>query len=319
MCASTLVTGHDVSFWHPTPRNVADKKAPGRGADFLVDLHIYTETCFYIRTGEERGDMVARNIMVIKIGGSVTDRLHSSFFSACVSLLERGWQLIIVHGGGPWINRWLEKAGITPRFVDGLRVTDADTLEVVEMVLAGSMNKHLVTQFEQAGARAIGISGVDGELIRVKQRDPALGYVGEVTEINPGILQGLLEQGWVPVVASLGVDATGQHYNINADHAAGAIAQALKAHTLALVTDVPGIWKVENGEKRVLRYVTPEQIDDMISDGTIAGGMIPKVTAGMQCLSGDVERVMIVDGRASQEWKDGKQAVFSGTSIVREW
>jgi acetylglutamate kinase len=123
----------------------------------------------------------------------------------------------------------------------------------------------------------------------------------------------------LPVVASLGVDATGQHYNVNADHAAGAIAQALKAHTLAMVTDVPGIWKVDNGEKRVLRRVTPEQIDELIADGTIAGGMIPKVTAGMRCLSGEVERVMIVDGRAPQEWKDGTQAVFAGTSIVREW
>jgi acetylglutamate kinase len=261
--------------------------------------------------------MVTRNIMVIKIGGSVMDLLHPSFFSTCVSLLERGWQPVIVHGGGPWINRWLEKTGIAPRFVDGLRVTDADTLEVVEMVLAGVINKHLVSQFTQAGARAIGISGIDGELIRVKQRDPSLGYVGDVTEVNPIMLQGLLDQGWLPVVASLGVDATGQHYNVNADHAAGAIAQALKAHTLALVTDVPGIWKVENGEKRVLRHVTPEQIDDMIADGTIAGGMIPKVTAGMRCLGGEVERVMIVDGRAPQKWKDGKQAVFAGTSIVK--
>jgi acetylglutamate kinase len=254
--------------------------------------------------------------MVIKVGGSVTDQLHPSFFTTCVSLLKRGWQLVIVHGGGPWINRWLDKVGIPPRFVDGLRVTDTVTLEVVEMVLAGAMNKHLVSRFTQAGAQAIGLSGIDGELIRVKQRDPSLGYVGDVTEVNPSILRGLLDQGWLPVVASLGVDVGGQHYNVNADYAAAAIAQALKAHTLALVTDVPGIW---NGEKRVLRQVTPDQIDDMIADGTIAGGMIPKVTAGLRCLGSEVERVMIIDGRAPQDWEDDKQAVSAGTSIVREW
>jgi acetylglutamate kinase len=257
-------------------------------------------------------------IVVVKIGGSVLDRLHPTFYDACVSLQKRGVQVAVVHGGGPVINRMLEQSGIRPAFVQGLRVTDAETLKWVQMVLAGLVNKDLVSRLGAAGAVAVGLSGVDRKLLRVKQKDPSLGYVGEVIGVETDLLHLLLEKGWIPVVASLGVDDAGQIHNVNADTAAGAIARALGATRLVMVTDVPGIYASPEKREDVLSTVTPAQIDALIQSGKISGGMIPKVSAGLSCLRGSVREVLIVDGGMPVSFSAAEGEKWNGTRIVQE-
>ncbi|MFC4077434.1 acetylglutamate kinase [Salinithrix halophila] len=252
--------------------------------------------------------------VVIKIGGSVQERLSSSFFRDCANLVSRGWRSVIVHGGGPAINRWQGRMGFSPSFVNGLRVTDDTGLEVVEMVLAGTVNKSLVSRLEQAGASAVGLSGVDGGLIRVSQKDPALGWVGEVETVRPAVLRTLLEGGWLPVIASLGTDGAGCRYNVNADTAAGAIAGAIGAEYLVLVTDVPGI---RTGDERVLKSITPGQIEKMVAKGEIHGGMIPKVEAAVAGLS-QVKEVVILDGCSPGCLSMENGFLSGGTRIVTE-
>lgn len=256
--------------------------------------------------------------VVVKIGGSVLDRLHPSFFEACVSMQKRGIRVTVVHGGGPVINRMLEQSGIRPSFVRGLRVTDAETLTWVQMALAGLVNKDLVARLEAAGAAAVGLSGVDGKLLGVKQKDPSLGYVGEVTRVRTELLSSLLEKGWMPVIASLGVDDAGQIYNVNADTAAGAVARALGASRMVVVTDVPGIYASPEKKEDLLRTVTPARIYELIKSGKISGGMIPKVTAALSCLQGPVREVLIVDGGNPFSLGGTEEEKQNGTRIVHE-
>lgn len=237
---------------------------------------------------------MSQHPMVIKVGGSVLERLHPSFYSGCASLLQQGVPVVIVHGGGPEIGRMQRKWGLSPQFVNGLRVTDDEGLDVVEMVLAGLLNKRLVTALEQAGAPAIGLSGVDRQLLRVKQKDPALGWVGEVTSVQVDVLQPLLEAGWIPVIASLGRDSNGNHYNVNADTAAAMIARSLQAKRLWLVSDVPGI----RADGTVLPDLTPARVRSLIAEGSITGGMVPKAEAALNGLAGSVREVAIFDGSA---------------------
>nr|PZM87710.1 MAG: acetylglutamate kinase [[Clostridium] cellulosi] len=231
---------------------------------------------------------------------------------------KRGFRVTVVHGGGPVINRMLEKSGIKPTFVRGLRVTDAETMTWVQMALAGVVNKDLVAQREASGATAVGLSGVDGKLLRVKQKDPSLGYVGEVTKVRTELLLSLLEKGWMPVIASLGVDDAGQIYNVNADTAAGAVARELGASRMVVVTDVPGIYASPEKKGDVLRTVTPARIHELINSGKISGGMIPKVTAAMSCLKGTVREVLIVDGGNPFALEGTEEEGWNGTRIVRE-
>ncbi|GAA5346396.1 acetylglutamate kinase [Planifilum fimeticola] len=256
--------------------------------------------------------------VVVKIGGSVLERLHPSFYEACVSLQQRGVRVAVVHGGGPVINRLLERSGIRPSFVRGLRVTDAETLTWVQMALAGLVNKDLVARLQAAGAAAVGLSGVDGKLLQVRQKDSSLGYVGEVTGVETALLSALLEKGWMPVTASLGVDEAGQIYNVNADTAAGAIARELHASRMVMVTDVPGIYASPEKKEGVLRTVTPAAVRDLIQNGKISGGMIPKVSAALSCLKGPVREVLIVDGGKPISLDGTKEEGWNGTRIVQE-
>ncbi|RAL21361.1 acetylglutamate kinase [Thermoflavimicrobium daqui] len=230
---------------------------------------------------------------VIKIGGSVLANLPSTFFMECLKLKEQGVTSIIVHGGGPMISKWMDQMGMKPRFIEGRRVTDEQTLQIVEMVLAGTVNKQLVSQFREVGVQAIGMSGIDLGLIQVSPLDGELGYVGQISTVNDRVIETMIAQGWIPIIASIGVDQQGQHYNINADDAASAIAQAVQAKKLISVSNVDGV----QIQHRTIKQMTAEEVEKYIQNGEISGGMIPKVRSGVQSLKGCVHEVVIVNGQ----------------------
>ncbi|OXS55857.1 acetylglutamate kinase [Cohnella sp. CIP 111063] len=256
---------------------------------------------------------------VMKCGGSTLAALPDVFFEDLRSLQESGVEPVIVHGGGPAINETLGKLGIESRFVNGLRVTDEATLDVVEMVLAGRINKEIVRKLQQNGAQSLGLSGTDGKLIVAKPVANAdeIGHVGDVVGVNAALVEGVIGLGYLPVIAPIGIDESGQRYNINADTAAGAVASSLGVETMIVVTDVPGIMRTVNGEKRVLPVVTFADIEEMIASGEIYGGMIPKVRAAMSCLHGNVKEVRIVDGAAERVLSRALTEGDIGTRIVR--
>ncbi len=236
-------------------------------------------------------------IVVIKLGGHAmgSDEAMEVFARDVVLMRQVGVNPVIVHGGGPMINQMLEKLQIKSDFVGGKRVTDAATMEVVEMVLSGRVNKRIVQAINRQGGRAVGLSGKDASLIICDPADPALGLVGEPNTVDPAILHTLFRDDTIPVIAPLGAGRNGETYNINGDTAAGAVAAALRADRLLLLTDVDGV-KDENGE--VLTDLTASQIHDMIRDGVIAGGMIPKTETALKALEDGVRAVVIIDGRA---------------------
>lgn len=260
------------------------------------------------------------NRFVMKCGGSTLAALPDAFFQDLKELQHNGIQPIIVHGGGPAINETLGKLGIESRFLNGLRVTDEATLDVVEMVLAGRINKEIVRKLQQNGAKAVGLSGTDGQLITATPVINAdeVGLVGDVTEVNAELIEGIIALGYLPVIAPIGIDGAGQRYNINADTAAGAVASHLGVDTMIVVTDVPGIMRTVGGEKTVLPAVTFADIEEMIGSGEIYGGMIPKVRAAMACLHGNVREVVIVDGTTPQVLSRVVREGGIGTRIVRE-
>jgi acetylglutamate kinase len=261
------------------------------------------------------------NRFVMKCGGSTLAALPDAFFEDLQQLQEQGTQPVIVHGGGPAINETLSKLGIESRFLSGLRVTDEATLDVVEMVLAGRINKEIVRKLQKNGAKAIGLSGTDGKLIEAKPVVNAheVGLVGDVTGVNASLIEGIIQLGYLPVIAPIGIDAAGQRYNINADTAAGAVASHLGVDTMIVVTDVPGIMRTVDGEKVVLPLVTFRDIEEMIQSEEIYGGMIPKVRAAMSCLHGNVKEVLIVDGAAPNVLSRAIKEGNIGTRIVREY
>jgi acetylglutamate kinase len=262
---------------------------------------------------------MSKRRFVMKCGGSTLAALPDAFFEQLCELQEQGIQPIIVHGGGPAINETLSKLGIESRFVDGLRVTDEATLDVVEMVLSGRINKEFVRKLQQNGAKSIGLSGTDGNLIQAKPVANAreLGLVGDVTSVNASLLEGIIKLGYLPVIAPIGIDEAGQRYNINADTAAGAVASHLGVDTLIVVTDVPGIMRTVDGRKVVLPQVTFADIEEMIQSEEIYGGMIPKVRAAMSCLHGNVKEVLIVDGAAPRVLSRAVTEGNIGTRILR--
>ncbi len=257
---------------------------------------------------------------VMKCGGSTLAALPDSFFEDLKQLQQQGVQPVIVHGGGPAISDNLAKLGIETEFVNGLRKTTEDVLDVVEMVLAGTINKQIVRRIQSTGGRALGLSGVDGGLIQAEPVANAaeVGHVGDVTYVESAIVKGITAMGYMPVIAPVGVDAAGQRYNINADTAAGAVASHLGVDRMIVVTDVPGILKAVDGEKQVLPSVTVQQIEDMIVSGDIYGGMIPKVRAAVSCIQGDVQEVVIVDGSEPRVLSRVLQGEVLGTRIVRD-
>lgn len=236
-------------------------------------------------------------IVVIKFGGHAmgSDEAMETFARDVVLMQQVGVNPVIVHGGGPMINEMLEKLQITSEFVNGKRVTDEATMEVVEMVLSGRVNKRIVQAINRQGGKAVGLSGKDANLITCDPADPQLGLVGEPTDIKPEFLHTLFADDTIPVIAPLGAGRNGETYNINGDTAAGAIAAALTADRLLLLTDVDG---VRDASGAVVTELTADQIRQMTADGTIAGGMIPKTETALAAIDGGVRAVVILDGRA---------------------
>ncbi len=236
-------------------------------------------------------------IVVIKLGGHAmgSDEAMESFARDVVLMQQVGVNPVIVHGGGPMINQMLDKLEITSEFVNGKRVTDEATIEVVEMVLSGRVNKRIVQAINAQGGRAVGLSGKDANLITCDPVDPALGLVGAPNDIDPSVLQSMFRDDMIPVIAPLGAGRAGETFNINGDTVAGAVAAALKADRLLLLTDVDG---VKDAEGNVVTEMTPLQIEAMTKDGIIAGGMIPKTETALEAIRGGVRAVVILDGRA---------------------
>jgi acetylglutamate kinase len=235
--------------------------------------------------------------VVVKFGGSVLDTPSLGTLPQDLVLLQQaGIRPVLVHGGGPEITRLLERLGKTTRFVNGLRVTDEETMEVVEMVLAGRVNKHLVTLIHQAGGRAVGLSGKDAALLRARKHAPGvdLGLVGEVAQVDATVLQVLLDAGYLPVVASVGFGSDGVSYNLNADSAAAALAVALRADKLIVLTDVEGIYRETGQGRELLSELTPEAARMLITEGVVSRGMIPKVEACLAALEGGVRSAHII-------------------------
>jgi len=244
----------------------------------------------------------AGQVVVVKYGGnalagaSEADAL-SLFAEDIVLMRQVGMRPVVVHGGGPQISDLMQRLGKTTEFRNGLRVTDKETVDIARMVLIGQVNPQLVAAINVHGALAVGVSGEDGGLIHAVQRDPELGFVGDVDHINPTILQALLDDGFVPVVATVGTDGAGQAYNINADTVAGAIAEALGAEKLVYLTDIEGLRRVVDDPASLIRQTTPDELDALMADGTIAGGMIPKVESCVHAVRHGVRRSHILDGR----------------------
>ncbi len=235
--------------------------------------------------------------VVIKLGGHAmgSDEAMRSFARDVVLMSHVGVNPVIVHGGGPMINATLKAQGVESRFVDGKRVTDAATIEVVEMVLSGLVGKRIVQAIQAEGGQAVGISGKDARLMICEETDPALGFVGTPVECNPGFLERLKDSRTIPVIAPIGTGRAGETFNVNGDTAAGAIAASLKADRLLLLTDVAG---VKGADGAVISEITPEAIRDLTRSGVIAGGMIPKTETALAAIEGGVRAVVILDGRA---------------------
>ena len=236
--------------------------------------------------------------VVIKYGGNamVNEQLKMQVMQDVVLSWLIGIKVILIHGGGPEISDLMIKLGKKSKFVDGLRVTDKETVDIVQMALAGKVNKSLVNLIEVAGGKAVGLSGVVGRLIEAKLRDEKLGFVGDISKINPGILEDLLNNGYIPVISTVGCDKDGNIYNINADSAAAGIAGALGADRLILMTDIAGILQNKDDEMTLIPEVSIEKARELIKSGVISGGMIPKVKCGIDAIKKGVENVVIMDG-----------------------
>lgn len=242
-----------------------------------------------------------RKIIVIKYGGSamVDEELKKKVIEDVTLLKLVGFKPIIVHGGGKEISKWVGKMGMEPKFINGLRVTDKDTMEVAEMVL-GKVNKSLVQIVEELGVRAIGISGKDGGLLKVEKKysnGEDIGFVGDVKEVNADILYDLLEKDFLPIICPIGLDDEYNTYNINADDAACAIARAVKAEKLAFLTDIEGVYKNPEDPKTLISELTVSEAKKLISAGYIKGGMLPKLNNCIEAIENGVSRVHILDGR----------------------
>lgn len=237
--------------------------------------------------------------IVVKYGGNaMTDpRLAETFAADIVLLHSVGIKVVVVHGGGPQIGDLLGRLGIESEFRDGLRVTDADTLDVARMVLVGKVNREIVASINAHGPLAVGLSGEDGGLIEANLRDPELGFVGDVANVNPAIVESLLAQNLIPVISTIGADLSGQSYNINADTVAAAIAGSLGAAKAIYLTDIAGLLRDVNDPNSLIATTTPAEIADLVTDGVLSGGMIPKVEACLEAIDAGVPAVHMLDGR----------------------
>lgn len=271
----------------PTAEDIADRGfEPSRRAQSLIEALPYIE--------QFRGAIV-----VVKFGGNamVDPDLSRTFAEDIVLLRSVGLKPVVVHGGGPQIGQMLDKLGKESEFRDGLRVTDAETLDVARMVLVGKVGRDIVGAINVHGAYAVGLSGEDGGLIRAAVRDPELGFVGDIESVNPNIVERLLGEEMIPVISTIGSDASGQAYNINADTVAGALAGALKAEKAVYLTDVPGLLADVDDPASLIAQSTVPELNALIADGTIAGGMIPKVGACIHAVESGANAAHMLDGR----------------------
>ncbi len=240
-------------------------------------------------------------IIVVKYGGNAmtNEHLKNSVMRDMILLSLVGVKVVLVHGGGPEITDMLARIGKETQFVNGLRVTDKETVEVAQMVLSGKINKSLVNLIQNMGGKALGLSGVDGHMIEARVKDERLGFVGEITNVNVQPLFDVMEKGYIPVVSTVGCDKEGNIYNINADTAAAKIAGELHAEALISMTDISGILRDKNDPSTLISQITVEEAPTLIADGTINGGMIPKVECCVNAINWGVHRVFIIDGRVS--------------------
>jgi acetylglutamate kinase len=280
-------------------KDVDDTIYIGKGSDRMVNDK-YMERAKVLIEALPYIQRFNRKIIVVKYGGAAmeSEELKKSVIADVVLLKLVGFKPIIVHGGGKEISKWVGKAGIQPEFYDGLRITDADTLEVAEMVL-GKVNKELVTMVGQLGVKAIGISGKDGRMLTVKKKMPNgkdIGYVGEIEDVDVDILYDMLDDDFLPIIYPIGVDREGQGYNINADYVASAVAEAMKANKLAFLTDIDGVYKDPDDPDSVISELYVDEAKKLIEDGTINGGMLPKVKNCIDAIDNGVTRVHILDG-----------------------
>ena len=238
-------------------------------------------------------------IVVVKYGGNamINEQLKEQVMEDIVLLHLVGVKVVLVHGGGPEISELMTRLGKKTEFVDGLRVTDKEAVEIVQMVLAGKVNKSLVNLLEMKGGKAMGISGMDGRLIEAKMRNASLGYVGSITNVNIEPVTDLLEKGYIPVVSTLGCDRDGNTYNINGDTAAAFIAGALGAERLIMMTDIAGILRDRDNADTLIPLITVDEAVELFRQGVISGGMIPKVDCCIDAINRGVKKVIIMDGR----------------------
>ncbi len=261
----------------------------------LSTAHVLVEALPYIRR-------FAGKTVVVKFGGNAiagtSDHDALSLFAEDIVLMHTvGIRPVVVHGGGPQINDMLTRLNIESTFSNGLRVTDAATMEVVQMVLNGQVNPQIVSALNTHGNVAVGLSGEDGRTLQCVPRDHELGFVGDIERVRTHVIDGLLADGLVPVLSTVGVDAHGQPYNVNADTAAGAIAEALSAEKIIYLTDIAGLRKDINDASSLIQRISVSDLSALISDGTISGGMIPKIESCMQAVKGGVKSAHILDGR----------------------
>ena len=237
--------------------------------------------------------------VVIKYGGNamVNESLKLQVMEDIVLLWLIGVKVVLIHGGGPEISEMMQRLGKQPEFIDGLRVTDKETVDIVQMVLAGKVNKTLVNLLENRGGRAVGLSGIDGHLIEARVKDARLGYVGEITAVHIGPVRDLLERGYIPVISTIGCDREGNTYNINGDTAAARIAGALGAERLIMMTDIAGILRDRSDVNTLIPEITVSEAAELRRSGIISGGMIPKVECCIDAIRQGVRHVIIMDGR----------------------
>lgn len=241
----------------------------------------------------------SNKILVVKYGGNamIKDELKEAVMGDLVLLSLVGVKVVLVHGGGPEITEALSAIGKKSEFIDGLRVTDKETVDIVQMVLAGKINKNLVNLLEMKGAKAIGLSGIDGHMLEVEKLDEVHGYVGEISKVDVTPILDCLEKGYIPVVSTVGFDANGDVYNINADTAAARIAGALAAESLIVMTDVDGIMRDKNDPSTLISSINVSDAPRLMREGVISGGMIPKVNCCTEAIRRGVKKVFIIDGR----------------------
>lgn len=260
--------------------------------DYDIRANVMVEALPYLQKYNNK-------VVVVKYGGNAmtNDRLKQAVMQDIVLLSLVGIKVVLVHGGGPEINDMLGKIGKESKFVNGLRYTDEETIDIVQMVLAGKVNKDLVSMLESHEGKAIGLCGLDGNMIEAKTLDENLGYVGEITEVHPEIIQNALDNGYIPVVSTIGRGKDGTVYNINADTAAARIAAEMKAPSLILLTDIKGLLEDKDDENTIIRTVGVSEVPYLKKQGIISGGMIPKIECCVEAVRRGVKQANIIDGR----------------------